>query len=68
MDSIPLETAERLCAEIRAENQKKRFSPAAMQCLGCMTYSKGDPAKMCLGSRDGCNLVRKRWEHLGRID
>ncbi len=61
MDSIPRETAEKLCAEIRAGNQRRRLSPAAVQCWGCMKYSKGDPAKMCLGSRDGCNLVNKRY-------
>jgi len=59
MEKIPRETAERLCAEIRAEKDKNLA--ARMQCWGCMKYSKGDPAKMCLASKDGCNLVNKRW-------
>ncbi len=64
MDSIPRETAERLCTEIRAENQRRRLSPAAMQCWGCVKFSKGDPAKMCFSNKEGnlgCNLVNKRW-------
>ena len=65
MDEIPREIALKLCAEIREENLRKRFSPARMQCWGCTKYAKGDPGKMCFNSKEGnrgCNLVNKRYE------
>jgi hypothetical protein len=60
-----VEQALRLCAEIREQNRCKRFSAAAMQCWGCVTFSKGDPDKMCLSNKPGnrgCNLVNTRYE------
>jgi hypothetical protein len=53
-----------ICAQIREENQHKPFSLSAVQCRGCMTFSKGDPDKMCLSYKRnrGCNLVNARYE------
>ena len=65
VEAIPKEEALRLCAEIREENRHKRFSFAAMQCWGCVKFSKGDPAKMCLSSAPGhrgCNLINARYD------
>lgn len=59
---VPRETALKLCEEIRAENRRKKLrflSFQALQCWGCETFSKGDPAKMCVAG--GCNLVDARY-------
>jgi hypothetical protein len=62
---IPPETAWRLCAEILSEFRGKWWTTAGLQCWGCVTFSKGDLAKMCLnnqpGSR-GCKLVNARYD------
>ena len=60
VDVIPKELAWQLCAEIRQENRRKWCTFAAGQCWGCVTFTKGDPAKMC-GGIVGCNLVRARY-------
>lgn len=62
MDAIPRDVALQLCAEIREKNRGKWYSFARMQCRGCMKFSKGNPDKMCVSSREdyrGCNLVNK---------
>ena len=59
--AIPREVALRICAE----NQRTPFSLAALQCWGCVKFSKSDPAKMCLSNKPGnrgCNLVNARYE------
>jgi len=64
MDAIPKEVALQLCAEIREENRGKWYGFTHMQCWGCMTYAKGNPAKMCLSNKEGhlgCNLISKRY-------
>lgn len=64
MEAIPLAVGLKLCEEIQEETGTKRFSLARLQCWGCMKASKGDPAKMCVGSRPdgrGCNLVNTRY-------
>lgn len=61
--AIPKEVAYQLCAEIRRQFGGKWWTFAGMQCWGCVTFSKGDPAGMCVGSRAdyrGCNLVNAR--------
>jgi len=63
--AIPKDTAVQLCAEIRQEYYGKWFTFAGMQCAGCMFFSKGDLAKMCLSSQPdyrGCNLVNARYK------
>ena len=63
MDAIRREVALLICATIRQENQGKWYTFAGLQCWGCMKFSKGDPAKMCISSREGyrgCKLVNKR--------
>ena len=63
MDALSRETAIQLCSEIRRENRGKWYSFARLQCWGCMTFAKGNPDKMCLGSQEdnrGCNLINKR--------
>ena len=59
--AIPHEVALQLCAEIRREKEHKLFS----QCWGCVKFSKGEVAKMCVSSRPdyrGCNLVNERYD------
>jgi hypothetical protein len=60
--AIPKDMAFQLCEEIRKEKAGKRFT----QCWGCVKFSKGDPAKMCLSSRPdyrGCKLVNECYDH-----
>jgi hypothetical protein len=64
MEAIPLEVGLKLCGEIRDETGRALFSFARWQCWGCLKASKGEPAKMCVGSRPdgrGCNLVNARY-------
>ena len=64
MEAIPLELGLKLCGEIREETRRALFSPARWQCWGCMKASRGETAKMCVGSRPdgrGCNLVNARY-------
>jgi len=56
VEVIPKELALKLCGEIRQENRRAWYTLTAGQCWGCMTFTKGDPAKMC-GGVVGCNLV-----------
>ena len=65
VEEIPKQIALRLCAEIREMNRRKHFSVAAMQCWGCMRFSKGDPEKMCLSNAPGnrgCKLINTRYD------
>jgi len=65
---IPKQAALQLCEEIRTQYKGKWYTLAGMQCMGCLTASKGDPAKMCVSSRSdyrGCNLVTARYNRLG---
>lgn len=62
---IPREVALRLCGEIRQEGRAQWFSAAHWQCWGCVRFSKGDLAKMCMGSQPGfrgCALVNARFD------
>ncbi len=64
-NAIPKDAALQICAEIREQYRGKWWSLAGMQCWGCTTFSKGDPTKMCIGSRPdyrGCNLVNARYD------
>jgi hypothetical protein len=64
-NAIPKETAFQLCEEIRLGYRGKWYTFAGMQCGGCITFSKGDPAKMCVSNRPdyrGCNLVNARYD------
>ena len=66
---MPEETALRLCADIRQQYQGKWWTLAGMQCFFCLTFSKGEQAKMCIGSRPdfrGCNLVTERYDRQER--
>jgi len=65
VNAIPEDVAWQLCAEIRQENRGKWYSFAAWQCWGCLTFTKGDPAKMCVSGKPGyrgCNLVNARYD------
>lgn len=69
INSIPHDTAFQLCAEIRQECRGKWFSAAYWQCGGCVRFSKGDPARMCVSNAPGyrgCNLVNARYDGLAR--
>ncbi len=62
---IAKETALQLCDAIRQQYQGKWWTLAGMQCMGCLKFSQGDPAKMCVSSRAdfrGCNLVTARYK------
>ena len=64
LNPIPRETALQLCADIRQQYRGKWYTLPGMQCIGCLTASKGDAAKMCVSSRPdnrGCNLVAARY-------
>jgi len=63
MNAISKEVALRLCEEVRHENRRKWFSAARWQCWGCVTFTGGNPDKMCLRTKegyDGCALVNRR--------
>ncbi len=65
VNAIPKDTAFRLCAEIRQKFLGKWYTFAGLQCGGCIRFSKGDSAKMCLSGRPdyrGCNLVNARYD------
>jgi len=59
---IPREVAVKLCDEIRAENKRKWFSLGRLQCWGCYTWARGDMEKLCLSSKEGCNLVNNQYK------
>ena len=62
---IPKEQALQLCAQIREENRHKWYTPAGMMCWGCVKFSKGDPAKMCVSLQPdyrGCYQVNARYD------
>ncbi len=62
---IPRETALRLCADIWQMNRRKWYTSAGMMCRGCMTFSKGDPAKRCFANSPdnrGCYQVNARYD------
>lgn len=64
MNTIPREIALQICGEIRRENRRKWFSASRWQCWGCVTFTKGDPDKMCLRAQEGysgCVLINKRY-------
>ena len=64
VQAIPKETALTLCAEIRQQYLGKWWTFAGLQCWGCVKFSQGDSAKMCVSSRPdyrGCNLVTARY-------
>lgn len=63
--AIPGDVALQICAQIREERRRHPWSFAALQCWGCLKFSNGDPAKMCLNSRPGyrgCGLVNARYD------
>lgn len=59
MDALPMDLAVRLCKEVQDHQPIKIFT----QCWGCVTFSKGDPARMC-GEIVACNLVLARYRKL----
>jgi len=64
-DATPKDIALQLCAEIRDQYRGKWWTLVGMQCWGCVKFSKGDAAKMCVsGCPDyrGCNLVNARYD------
>ncbi len=66
---IPREMALQLCAAIQAENRRKWYTAAGMMRLGCVEFSKGDPARQCFASRPdnrGCYQVNARQD--ARLD
>ena len=62
-EKVPWDMAVKLCREIQEENKKKRLTPGAMQCWGCVSFSKGNPGLMCIG-KAGCDQVNRRFAQL----
>ena len=65
MEAIPKDIAWQLCAEIRQANQGKWYTYNGLWCWGCGTFSKHDPAKMCVSNRAdyrGCAQVNARYD------
>jgi hypothetical protein len=65
--AIPRAAAMQLCTKIRQKHSCKWYSLTGLQCWGCTTFSKGDPAKMCFSSRPdyrGCNLVNTHFDRI----
>jgi hypothetical protein len=63
-DALPRDVAFRLCEEIREENRGRWYRWTAWMCWGCTTFSRGDPGRMCVGSRPdyrGCIQVNARY-------
>lgn len=49
-----------ICKQVRSDNAKKLLTLDRWQCWGCVTFSMGDPAKMCFSGGDGnrgCSLI-----------
>ncbi len=62
---ISEEVAMQLCGDIRQEYGGKWYTLAGLQCWGCLRFSGGDPAKMCVNCQPdlrGCNLVNARYD------
>ncbi len=60
-NSIPVLVASQICAKIREEKASRFFS----QCWGCVRFSGGEFARMCVSSRPdlrGCALVNKEYD------
>ncbi len=61
--AIAPEVAGRLCAEIRAGNHGKWYTPNGVWCLMCEKVSRGEPAKICYSNQPGnrgCGQVNRR--------
>lgn len=59
--AVPLDVALQICAQIRAENQRKPYTIVApLWCWGCVTFTGGTPEKMC-GGVVACPQVVKRY-------
>lgn len=64
-NAIPREVASQLCEQIRQENRGKWYTFSGLWCLGCETFTKGDPTKLCWAcSPDcrGCTQVNARYD------
>lgn len=64
LNPIPLKTAEKLCAKIRAEADRNWPRASARWCWHCQVAAGGDPAKRGFrrqpGNR-GCILINTRY-------
>jgi hypothetical protein len=64
-EALPREVAFQLCEEIREENRGRWYRWKTWMCWGCTTFSRGDPARMCVGSQPdyrGCVQVNTRYD------
>ncbi len=60
-EDIPLETAVKICEDIRGKKKVWLFS----QCWGCVKYSKGQPERMCFYDpprNRGCKKINKEFD------
>lgn len=67
---IPREIALRLCGEIQRHNRGKWYTFGGLMCWGCVRFSDGDPARMCVSSQAdyrGCLQVNARYDREFRV-
>lgn len=65
MSAIPEDTARRLCDQIRQANRGRWYSFYCWWCWGCVTFTGGEPAKMCFANKPGnrgCSQVNARYD------
>lgn len=68
-EMIQRDVAQRLCAEVRAENRGRWWRHAAWRCWTCTVIGRGEPALLrCAAAPDnrGCRVVNARYEQVGR--
>lgn len=68
--AIPEEIAIQLCTEICRQYHGLWYTPAGMQCMGCIAASRGDLARMGPGDDApgylSCNEVIARYDRLSQ--
>jgi hypothetical protein len=57
--ALPMDLAQQICEQVQRSQPIKLFT----QCWGCVTFSKGDPQKMC-GGIAKCNKVLARYRDM----
>ncbi len=63
-DDIPIQIAEKICAEIREEAHQNWDSPTARWCWSCRQSWEGDPSKVAYRTKKGnrgCHLINVRY-------
>ncbi len=64
-NEISSQQALAICDQLRAVNRGKWYTYQTWWCWGCMTFTKGEPAKRCFANRPdnrGCEQVNQRFD------